>query len=142
VTAATSAAQALIIAGGAIFGVLGSLHLAYTFFTDKLLARNPDVIEAMKATSPVLTRATTMWKAWIGFNASHSLGAILLAAFTILMASRHMEFLIRAGEFVVLATAFGLAYLWLAQTYWFRIPLVGIALATACFAVAAILLVT
>ncbi len=28
----------------------------------------------MQQVSPVITRQTTMWKAWVGFNASHSYG--------------------------------------------------------------------
>jgi hypothetical protein len=137
---ATGAAQILIILGASIFGVLGSLHLAYTFFTDRFLPRDRAVIEAMKGTSPVLTRQTTMWDAWIGFNASHSLGAILLAAFYILLATQHMEVLARSKSFILLAVAAGAFYLWLAHVYWFKIPFIGIAIATACFIGAAVLL--
>ena len=46
--------------------VLGTLHLAYTFHGPKLLPRDPAVIEAMKATTMVITRETTVWNAWIG----------------------------------------------------------------------------
>lgn len=41
-----------------------------TFFTNKLEQRDPATIAAMKLTSPVLTRRTTLWNGWIGFNAS------------------------------------------------------------------------
>jgi hypothetical protein len=138
---ATGAAQVLLIAGAAIFGVLGSLHLAYTFFTDKFQPRAGAVAEAMKGTSPVLTRRTTMWKAWIGFNGSHSLGALLFAAVYLILATQHMELLARSTSLLLLAVATGAAYLWLAHTYWFRAPLVGIAIATACFTAAFILLI-
>jgi len=135
-----SVAQILIIAGASIFGLLGALHLAYTFFGDKLLPRDGAVVDAMKATSLTLTRQTTMWKAWIGFNASHSLGAILLAAFYILLAAKHMGILVQSKELVLLGVAACVAYLWLAHVYWFRVPFTGIAIATACFAIAAVLL--
>jgi hypothetical protein len=59
--------------------VLGCAHLLYTFYTNKFDARDEPVTSSMKNTSPVLTKETTMWKAWIGFNASHSLGAMLVA---------------------------------------------------------------
>lgn len=72
--------QVLIIIGASIFGVLGTIHLIYTFFTNKFEAYDSAVTEAMKATSPILTRETTVWNAWIGFNASHSLGAMLFAS--------------------------------------------------------------
>ena len=57
--------------------VLGILHLVYTFFGPKLRPRDAELQSAMQAVSPVITTETTMWKAWVGFNASHSLGAIL-----------------------------------------------------------------
>jgi hypothetical protein len=138
---ATGAAQALVIAGASIFGLLGSLHLAYTFFSDKFLPRAAAVAEAMKGTSPVLTRQTTMWEAWIGFNGSHSLGAILFAAVYLILASQHMEMLAQSKGLLLVAVLTSAAYLWLAYTYWFRIPLAGIAAATTCF-VAAFLLLT
>ena len=81
-----------------------------------------------------------MWKAWIGFNASHSLGAMLLAALYLLLAIRHMPVLHESPLLAWLGVAGGLAYLALAWRYWFRTPLIGIALGTACFALAALLL--
>ena len=131
----------LILAGALVIGLLGSVHLAYTFFTGKFLSRDSALVDAMKATSPVLTRQTTMWKAWIGFNASHSLGAILFAAVYVLLATRHMEILVQSKELVLVGVATCLAYLWLAYAYWFRVPFTGIAISTACFIVAAILMV-
>jgi hypothetical protein len=133
-------ARILILTGASIFGVLGGLHLAYTFFSDKFLPRDRALMDAMKSTSPVLTREITMWDAWVGFNGSHSLGAILLAAFYVLLAGWHMDVLAQSKALQLIAVAFGCAYLWLAYTYWFRIPLMGIAAATACFAAAFLLL--
>jgi len=137
---AISAARILIILGASIFGVLGGLHLAYTFFSNKFLPRERAVAEAMKATSPLITRDTTMWDCWVGFNASHSLGAILLAAVYLLLATQHMELLAQSRSFILLAVGASASYLWLAHAYWFRIPFIGIALASACFVAAAILL--
>ena len=131
----------LTLAGALVIGLLGSVHLACTFFTGKFLPRDSALVDAMKATSPVLTRQTTMWKAWIGFNASHSLGAILFAAVYVLLATRHMEILVQSKELVLVGVATCLAYLWLAHTYWFRVPFTGIAISTACFIAAAILMV-
>jgi len=139
---AINAAKILILVGASIFGLLGAVHLAYTFFTDKFLPRDRAVVEAMKGTSPVLTRQTSIWDAWIGFNASHSLGAILFAALYLLLAAMHMDILVSSKAFLLLGVAAGLAYLYLAHTYWFRIPFVGIAIATSCFAIAAMLVIS
>ncbi|WP_026802630.1 LIC_13387 family protein [Arenimonas oryziterrae] len=130
--------QILLVTGAAIFGLLGTLHLLYTFFTNKFDTRNPAVGEAMRATSPVLTGHTTVWKAWIGFNGSHSLGAMMFSAVYLLLAIGHMDWLRVAPVFVWLAVVNCLAYLVLAIKYWFRIPLTGIAISTVCFLIAAL----
>jgi len=57
--------------------VLGSIHLLYTFWGPKLLPRDPGLVDAMKASTLVITRETTVWKAWIGFNATHSVSLML-----------------------------------------------------------------
>ncbi len=62
--------QALIAASAAIIFMLGLLHLLYTFRGPKLHPREPQLEAQMKAVSPVITRETTMWKAWVGFNAA------------------------------------------------------------------------
>ena len=78
-------ARVFFLAGASIVGVLGALHLFYTFFSDKFLARDPAVVDAMKGTSPRISRGTTMWRAWIGFNASHSLGCFSVGAGLVLL---------------------------------------------------------
>ena len=60
-----------------VLSTLGVLHLIYTFHGPKLTPRDPDLQARMAEVHPVITRQTTMWRAWVGFNASHSMGAIL-----------------------------------------------------------------
>jgi len=63
-------ARALVAFSAAVILLLGVVHLSYTFWALKLIPRDP-------AVAPVISADTTMWKAWIGFNASHGFGAIL-----------------------------------------------------------------
>jgi len=123
----------LMATSAAIILALGTLHLLYTFRGPNLTPRDPALRESMMSASPVLTRDTTMWKAWVGFNASHSMGAMLfglvygyLALFEprLLFAS---PFLLLVG-FLMLA---GLAVL--GRVYWFRVPFTGISMALACY---------
>lgn len=130
--------QSLVVVGALLFGVLGALHMAYTFFTTKFSPRDAATEAAMKATSPVLTRRVSVWNAWIGFNASHSLGALLFAAVYLVLALGHMPVLRASPVLLWLAVLTSASYLALAQRYWFRTPLIGIALATACFLGAAL----
>jgi len=132
--------QVLYISGALIFGILGFVHLIYTFFTDKFNAHNPDVTEAMKSTSPNITKETTVWRAWVGFNASHSLGAILFAAIYIPLAFSHMQFIANNHWFAVLPSIVGISYLLLAKNYWFKIPFLGILISTICFVGAFVLI--
>lgn len=69
----------LMAASAGIILALGLVHLVYTFRGPKLTPRDPALQENMARVSPVLTRETTMWKAWIGFNASHSFASVALS---------------------------------------------------------------
>ena len=135
-------AQVLLIVGAAIFGILGTMHLFYTFFTSKFEAHDSAVTTAMKGSSPILTKETTIWNAWIGFNASHSLGAMLVAAVYIPLTVSYFSVIQQSVWFSFLPVLIGLSYLVLAKKYWFRIPFVGILVSTACFTGAAILINT
>ncbi len=133
-------AQVLLVIGASIFGVLGTLHLVFTFFTNKFDSHNPLVKDAMKESTPKLTKETTMWRAWIGFNASHSLGAILVAAFYIPLSIYHFDLIRQSNWFSLFPSLIGLSYLVLAKFYWFKIPFIGISISTLCFIGAAFLI--
>lgn len=132
--------QLLIVAAACIYGWLGSVHLVFTFFSRMFSARNPDVEAGMKSTSPVLTSQSTMWKCWVGFNASHSLGILLFAGVYLLLAVTHMEVLRQTPALLWLAVATSFGYLALAFRYWFYAPMLGVLCATGCFVLSALLL--
>ena len=85
--------QILIVVGAGIFGLLGTLHLIYTFWGTAFEARDPSVTDAMKSSSIKLTPDTSVWLAWVGFNASHSLGAMIFAGIYIPLAIAHPNIL-------------------------------------------------
>jgi hypothetical protein len=60
-----------------IIFTLGTAHLAYTFWGTNLTPRDPALQITMSQVSPVITKQTTIWRCWVGFNASHSMGLIL-----------------------------------------------------------------
>ena len=127
----------LLVTGVSIFGILGTLHLLYTFFTRKFHSSDPAVMEAMRRCSPVITNETSMWKMWVGFNASHSIGAMLLAAIYIPLAVYHFPMLRSSVWFMTLPVVVAFAYLLLARRYWFRVPYFGVLIALVCFVAAA-----
>jgi hypothetical protein len=78
--------------------LLGLIHLLYTFYGPKLLPRDRDLRTRMEEVSPVITRETTMWKAWVGFNASHSYGAVLFGAVYGYLSLVHSAFLFQSSS--------------------------------------------
>ena len=77
-----------------------------------------------------------MWRAWIGFNLSHSIGVLLVAGLALWAGCRSKAF--PAGIMPAL-TLIGCLYLFVALRYWFRAPAIGVAMGTACFAAAWVL---
>ena len=134
--------QILLIIGASVFGVLGTIHLIYTFCTNKFDAYDPLVTTSMKGTSPILTKETTMWNAWVGFNASHSIGAMLVAGFYIPLTVSYFTVIQGSYWFSMLPMFIGFSYLFLAKRYWFKIPFIGVLIATLCFIGAGLLINT
>jgi len=126
----------LVAASAAIVGALGAAHLVLTYFGPKLLPRDRSLVEAMRAVSPVITRRTTIWRAWIGFNVSHSLGAILFGLVYGYLALAHPGFLFASRFLLGVGLALLATYVVLAWRYWFATPLAGTSLAFVCFALA------
>ena len=133
-------AQVLLIVGASIFGLLGVAHLYFTFFTTNFEPHDASVKTAMEGTSPVLTKETTMWRAWVGFNASHSLGAMLLPAVYLPLTIFHFDLVQNSLWFSWLPVFVAIMFLILAKQYWFRVPLLGILISLVCFTAAAILI--
>lgn len=126
----------LVTASAAIVGALGCAHLLLTYFGPRLLPRDRQLIAAMDRVSPVLTRQTTIWRCWIGFNVSHSLGAILFGLVYGYLALELPAVLFGSRFLLAVGGATLAAYVLLAIRYWFVTPLVGTALALACFVAA------
>jgi hypothetical protein len=131
-------ASLLVAASAAIILLLGFIHLVYTFSGSKLLPRDGELHTRMQEVSPVITRQTTMWKAWIGFNASHSYGLLLFGAVYGYLALAHREFLFHSVFLLALGLILLFGYVFLAQRYFFRIPLRGVLLVTLLYGLALI----
>jgi len=133
----------LFLIGALPFIVLGLAHAVATPQTPAdakgLSPRDPAVRDAMAHDSVLLTRRTTLWLAWVGFNLSHSLGAILFGAVVVLIGRSSASFEAQATVFLPLAVLVSATYLALGVRYWFRTPIIGISLASVCFVVSWVL---
>jgi hypothetical protein len=126
-------ASILLSASAMILLLLGALHLLYTFRGDKLRPRDEALEQRMREVSPRITRETTMWKTWIGFNASHSFGAILFGSIYGYLALAQGALLFRSPFLLAVGFLLLSGYFWLGLRYWFSVPFRGIALATALY---------
>jgi hypothetical protein len=122
-------ASRLIMASAAIILALGFVHLVYTYCGSKLRPRDPALQAAMNDVHPYISRQTTMWKAWVGFNASHSFGGMLFGLVYGYLALYHPQMLLSSVFLLAVGLGMLAGLTLLAKMYWFRIPLSGIALA-------------
>jgi hypothetical protein len=127
------AAQLLMLLSAGIILMLGVIHLAYTFRGSKLTPRDPTLQVSMSRTSPVITRETTMWRCWVGFNASHSMGAILFGLVYGFLAVAHSHLLFHSVFLLVVGLAMLGGLFSLGKVYWFSIPFRSIGVALACY---------
>lgn len=125
--------------GSLIFLFLGTIHLILTFFTNKFESRDEEVVVKMKSASPILTRDTSIWKAWIGFNASHSSGVMFIGLINVYIAVQYFELIGRDLVFLVINLTTVGFYLWLARKYWFKSPFRGILITFCCYLLVLIL---
>jgi hypothetical protein len=118
----------LVSLSAVVILVLGVIHLLYTFWGPKLLPRDSVLHSAMKEVSPVITGETTMWKAWVGFNASHSMGAILFGLTYSYLAVIQPILLFNSIYLLTVGFAMLTGLFLLGKHYWFSIPFRGIAI--------------
>jgi len=124
-----------IAASAAVVLLLGLVHLLYTFRGDQLHPRDPELTAKMMTVSPVITRESTMWRVWIGFNATHSFGLILFGALFGYLAIRHSAFLFHSWFLLALGFALLVGYAAVAKLYFFTSPFRGVVLATVLYVI-------
>ena len=126
-----------IVVGAGIFAFLGVMHGLAT------LSSRPDR-GAMTPTDPFLQQAmqtpggiglapelaTPLWRPWLGFNLSHSIGALLLAGVIAVPALRDVAAAIDDPMWVATVLGVPLILLIVSVRFWFTKPTQAIALAT------------
>jgi len=127
----------LFVAGGVPFVLFGLAHaIATPLRLDQargLSPRDAGLARAMSQTPVLLTSRTNMWLAWVGFNLSHSLGAVFFGVAVLVIGRSASSFAAEGGLFGPLAVLVSAAYLVLAIKYWFRTPIAGCGVSVALF---------
>jgi len=127
------AARILMVFSASIVLTLGVLHLVSTFRGPGLTPRDPALQISMRQSSPVLTNETTMWRCWVGFNASHSMGLILFGLVFGYLAFAHSQLLFRSPFLLVVGLAMLGGIVVLCKVYFFSWPLKGVSISLACY---------
>lgn len=127
------AAKILMVLSASIVLSLGVAHLVYTFWGPNLTPRDPALQISMSQISPVITNETTMWRAWVGFNASHSMGLILFGLVFGYLALAHGQLLFQSPFLLLVGFAMLGGFVVLCKIYFFSAPLRDISISLACY---------
>ncbi|HUJ03082.1 MAG TPA: hypothetical protein VLW75_05555 [Rhizomicrobium sp.] len=127
-------AQYLIAASAGLVLAMGTGHLLLTFFSDAFAPRDAGLFVRMQSAPTHFSRRMLMGPAWVGFNASHSVGPILFGLVYGWLALEHAEFLFASPFLLALGACFLGFYVLIAIRYWFWAPLTGLLIASAFYA--------
>jgi hypothetical protein len=121
----------LPLAAAAILSILGALHLTYTVRDivsrpRYFVPRDPAVLDAMRGTQAALApNGHDFWSILLGIHLTHSIGLLLFALLIVLTVVTPLPAL------KPLMIGVGLVLTFIAWKFFFHIPLIGVALATA-----------
>ena len=76
---------------------------------------------------------TTMWRCWVGFNASHSMGLILFGLVFGFLALAHGQLLFQSAFLLIVGLAMLGGFVVLSKVYFFSAPFVGVSISLACY---------
>lgn len=112
----------LLVAGCAVFAVLGIGHAALLLWSNKFEPRDPVLLAQLRQGKSGMSNTGSLWRGIQGFHLSHSLVLVLFGWFYITLALDNPEALhastpLQVGLFVV-----PIIYIVLAQRYWFWFP--------------------
>ena len=124
----------MLLSAGVVL-MLGIIHLVYTFSGTKLMPRDPSLQVSMSLTTPVITKETTMWRCWVGFNATHSIGLILFGLVFGYLALAQPRVVFESWFLLTTGMATLAALAVLSRMYFFNAPLLGISIASICYVV-------
>ena len=100
--------------------IMGILHLYGTLFTPFMHPRNEKLIPEMKRATLKITDKLTLWKSWIGFNATHGAGVIFLGVSNLYVNWKYREILQHDLILPTLTIVIVSFYCWVAWKFWFK----------------------
>jgi hypothetical protein len=138
-------AQALVIAGASTFLILGVLHgvLVLQDLSQPRTFTPPDISlrQSMQESSIAIHPQANLWKAWLGFNLSHSLGIVMFGGTLLVIGLFYFPLFAQSLWLQGYALLIAATYLILSLKFWFSRPAIGSGIALTCFVIASGLLI-
>jgi hypothetical protein len=134
-------AQLLIIIAAFPFLFMGAGHGALTLRDLKhpraFVPRDPALRQAMQQSSIALHRSINLWRAWLGFNLTHSLGLVLFGAAFMHVGIFEPNAFASSLLLQAVAVLVSAIYLVLSLNFFFSKPAIYSTIGLVCFLVAA-----
>jgi hypothetical protein len=134
-------AQIFVILGASIFLILGIFHGVLTLqdLRNPRTFTPPDAAlrQAMQQSNIAIHPQTNLWKAWLGFNLSHSLGLVMFGGTFVAIGLFYFEVFANSYWLQSCALLIATAYLIMSLKFWFDRPAIASTIALVCFVVAA-----
>jgi hypothetical protein len=145
------AAEAWFVAGTIVMMLAGGLHVLATL----LDTVRPTFFTPIESWAKAAVEGTgirfwrmfpggggatrSMWRAWLGFNISHGLGAFTFGLLCLLIATYDFELVEQIDAIRLLTIAVSATYLAVSLRFWFYGPAIITGTSTACFTIATVL---
>jgi len=105
------------------------MHLVFTLRDNRspryIVPRDKEMIRQMQTEPLRLSAETNMWRAWIGFNISHSMAVLLVGIGYIYMAVRYIDLLQQDIVLTLAAPCLAWIFVILSKCFWFSRPFYG-----------------
>ena len=129
-------AQIFLTAAGTIILLMGTGHLVLTLRDVwKPTAFTPteeSVRLAMQGAQLRFNRRINLWESWLGFNLSHSMGAMMFGGALLFAAQAHLDAFLENAVLQAVAVLIPVFYLVVAIRFWFWGPVLGISVVLLC----------
>jgi hypothetical protein len=136
-------ADLLFFGAAAIFVTLGVAHGALTLqdlVRPRSFTPTDDAVRAaMERARMRIAPQVSIWRAWLGFNLSHSLGLILFGGLLLVLTIDDVQFFEQRAAVRLIPAAVAALYALLGLRFWFWIPATGAIVATVALLAAVML---
>lgn len=131
----------LLIVAAFPFLLMGAWHGVLTLRDLKspkaFVPRDPALLQAMQRSGIRLHRSINLWRAWLGFNFSHSLGLVLFGAMFMYVGVFEPALFVSSLGVQTIAVSISALYLVLCVRFFFSTPAIGSAIGLISFLAAA-----